>query len=80
MSADNETNALNDTIESELNDNTQNSIDSTGHEEMVSPDKSNHSNSSASYSESDSDDDDYFLSDEEELTNINSNPDEGVLV
>lgn len=77
MSVDNETNALNDTIDSELNDNTQNRIDSTGHEEMVSPDKSNPSNSSASYSESDSDDDDYFLSDEEELTNMNSNPDEG---
>lgn len=77
MSVDNETNSLKDNIESELNDNTQNSIDSTGHEAMASPDRSNYSNNSASHSESDSDDDDYFLSDEEDLNNVNSNPDEG---
>lgn len=73
MSVYNETNVLGDIIESEHNDNTQYSIDSAGYEEMASPDKSNHSNNSASYSESDSDDDEYFLSDEEDLNNVNSN-------
>lgn len=77
MSFDNATNNPKDCINTEPNNNRITSVDSVGQEETMSSTKSNHPNDIGSCSESDSDDDDYFLSDEEELNNISSNPNEG---
>lgn len=72
MSFNNCTNILKD-ITSKVNENGQITIGSMEQGKMLSPSTSNQLYHNLS-SESDSDDDDYCISDEEELDNINSNP------
>mmetsp|Transcript_5410 Transcript_5410/g.6271 ORF Transcript_5410/g.6271 Transcript_5410/m.6271 type:complete len:230 (+) Transcript_5410:43-732(+) len=77
MSFDNEANDLKDCINSAANNNRITNTDFVEEEDTMTSTRSNHSNDSASFSESETDDDDYFLSDDEELNNINSNPNDG---